>query len=736
MPGVKRACPLVLSLPLLLLLAGQARPDSRGEQFFEAKIRPALVAHCFECHSASAAKVRGGLLLDSREGLRNGGDGGAVIVPGDPGKSRLIQALNHAGLKMPKKKLPEQVIADFTAWVKMGAPDPRSGGKSVAYKRMTAEEARRFWAYQPLAAVKAPPVKNTTWARSDIDRFVLARLEGKGLAPASDADRRTLIRRLSFDLVGLPPTPEEVAAFLDDRSDSALDKVVDRLLASPHFGERWGRHWLDLARYADSNGNADNAPFPHAWRYRNYVIDAFSKDRPYDRFITEQVAGDLLQADSPAEKDELLIATGFLALTSKPRAQNNPNYLMDLVADQVDVTSRAVLGLTVMCARCHDHKFDTISQKEYYALAGFFESTQLLAGPAARGGGKKAGGVAGLHSLSSNGQAMGVREGRPTDSYVCVRGESRQRGARVPRGFLAVATPGKAPAVPSARSGRLELAQWLTHRDNPLPARVAVNRIWQHLFGRGLVASVDNFGALGERPTHPELLDWLASRFIQDGWSHKKTIKLIVTSRTYQQSSDHHAGHFKADPDNRLVWRMSSRRLEGEAIRDAILAVSGRLEHKPPTGSPVAAAPARGKRGGIAVKDSNHRSVYLPVPRGTPGPEILGIFDAANPNLLVAQREVTTVPAQALFLMNSPFVREQAGHMAKRLLAAPSLDDAGRADLAYRLALARPATARERDRAVGYVQGPAGTSQKEDATRAWAQFCQALLASAEFRYLD
>ncbi len=729
MPGAPRL--VSLALALVLLPAAAARADSRGDQFFEAKIRPVLVAHCYECHSAQASKVRGGLLLDSRDGLRSGGDNGPVIVPGNPGKSRLIKALEHDGLKMPKKKLPASVIADFVTWVKMGAPDPRSAARAVAYKRMTIEEARRFWSYQSLARVSPPAVKNTAWPRTDLDRFVLARLESKGLAPAGDADRRVLLRRLSFDLVGLPPSPEEVDAFLADRSDRAVEKVVDRLLASPHFGERWGRHWLDVARYADSNGNADNTPFPHAWRYRNYVIASFNKDRPYDRFVTEQLAGDLLPADSPAQKDEHLVATGFLALTSKPRAQNNPNYAMDLVADQIDVTTRGVLGLTVMCARCHDHKFDAIAQKEYYALAGFFESTQMLAGAGGRG---KRGGTGGLLGLAGGGQAMGVRDGKPTDSVVCIKGESRQRGERVPRGFLAVATTGKAPSISRSNSGRLELAQWLTSKDNPLTARVAVNRIWQHLFGRGLVGTPDNFGALGEKPTHPELLDWLAGRFIQDRWSHKKTIKLIVLSRTYQQASDHHAGNYRADPDNRLLWRMSPRRLEGEAIRDAMLAVSGRLERKPPAGAPVT-TPARGKRGGVNAREANYRSVYLAVPRGNPLPEFLAVFDAANPNLVVAQRDVTTVPAQALFLMNSPFVRDQSTALAGRLLAAARLDDAGRVELAYKLALARLPSAGERDRAVAYVQGAGGTA-KETAPRAWARFCQALLASAEFRYLD
>jgi len=739
MPASIRPLSWGLPLALLVLSVPPTQADTRGVEFFEAKIRPVLIEHCFECHSAKASKVRGGLLLDTRDGVRNGGDNGPVIIPGEPDRSPLVKALKHDGLKMPPKhKLPASVVADFATWVKMGAPDPRTEAKTKLYRRMTPEEAKRFWAFQTPGKSAPPKVSRTDWPHGDIDRFVLAHQEAKGLQPSSDADRRVLIRRLSFDLIGLPPTPEEIDEFIKDTSENAIEKVVDRLLASPHFGERWGRHWLDLARFAESNGNADNTPFLHAWRYRNYVIDAFSQDKPYNRFITEQLAGDLLPSSSPAEKDEHLIATGFLALTSKPRAQNNPNFRMDLVADQIDVATRAVLGLTVMCARCHDHKFDAISTKEYYALAGIFESTQLLSGGVVRGAaGKRSGPIAGLHTLSA-GEAMGVREGPAANSFIALRGESNQRGERVPRGFLAVATREKAPVIPTGQSGRLQLAEWLTDKDNPLTARVAVNRTWQALFGRGLVASPDNFGALGEKPTHPELLDWLAVRFVEDGWSMKKMIRLIVLSRTYQQSSNHSAINYKKDPDNLALWRMSPRRLEGEAIRDAILAASDKLDRRRPTGSLVRARLGKmAKKANFVVSESPCRSVYLGVPRGAPLPEILSLFDAANPNLVVARREVTTVPAQALFLMNSTWVREHARYLARRVLDTPSLDDAGRIDRAYLLALARPAATAERERVLAYLRGAIGSSRDpETTTKAWTQLCQVLFASAEFRYLD
>jgi cytochrome c553 len=710
-----------------------ADADPKGTEFFESKIRPVLVTQCYECHSTKASKVKGGLLLDSRDGLRAGGDSGAVVVPGKPGDSLLLKSLRHDGkLKMPPKSaLPAQVVADFEQWIAMGAPDPRVGGGS-AYKRLSLEEARTFWSLVPVQDPPAPKTADAAWPRSDADRFILARLEQNGLRPVGDADRATLLRRLSFDLTGLPPTPEEVDAFVRDADPKAAEKVVDRLLASPAFGERWGRYWLDLAHYAESNGNADNTPFPEAWRYRDYVIKSLNDDKPYDRFIREQVAGDLLSpaaAESPTARDELRIATGFLAMTSKPRAQNNPDYKYDLIADQIDVTSRVVLSLSVMCARCHDHKFDPISTKEYYALAGIFDSSQMLFGKAVAKGGKN-GVPTGMHALSSGGEAMGLREGTARNCQVCIGGDSSKLGESVPRGFLKVATLSQAPAIKSG-SGRLELAEWLTSRDNPLTARVAVNRIWLHLFGRGIVPSADNFGFLGERPSHPELLDHLATRFMKDGWSVKKLIRYLALSRTYQLAGAHDAVSYQKDPDNRLGWRMSQRRLDAEAFRDATLAISGQLNLTPPKGSNAIQSGGKGKT--VSSKETNHRSVYLGIIRGAPLPESLSTFDVANPNVIVAQREETTVPSQALYLLNSPFVVEQSRATTRRLLARDS-DDAERLDLAYRMFYARPATAREKDHALKYLTETAADlgGKRSDA---WASLCQVLIASAEFRYL-
>ncbi len=728
--------PLLLSVPLLCASLGAGRsaePDAKEIEFFENKIRPVLVNSCYECHSAKSSKLRGGLMLDTREGLLKGGDSGPSLVPGKPAESLLLKSLLHTGkLKMPPKNpLPAGVVADFEKWIAMGAPDPRTG--SAGYKRLSLEEAKTFWSFAPVKALAPPQVANNAWPRTDADRFILAKMEEKGLKPVADADRLTLIRRLSFDLTGLPPAAEDVDAFAKDTDPEALAKLVDRLLASPHFGERWGRYWLDLARYAESNGNADNLPFPEAWRYRDYVIKSLNEDKPYDRFIREQIAGDLLTPAEGAAKDDLLIATGFLALTSKPRAQNNPDYKYDLIADQIDVTARSVLALSVMCARCHDHKFDPISTKEYYSLAGIFDSSTMLFGNSARQGGGKNVVQGKLHSLPGGGEAMGVTEGTARDCKVCLGGDSSRLGDTVPRGEALRVAFGVPTNPIKSGSGRLELAQWLTSKDNPLTARVAVNRIWLHLFGEGIVKSADNFGFLGERPSHPELLDHLAARFMADRWSVKRMVRYLVLSRTYQLSNAHDATAYKTDPDNVFHWRMSQRRLDAEAFRDAVLSVSGQLILTPPKGSNASVATNRGRIGAAASREVKYRSVYLGIVRGAPLPESLSLFDVANPNVVIAQREETTVPAQALYLLNSPFILEQARAAAQRILAARDLDDAGRIDLAYRTMFARPATQAETARALKYfAESARDVGGKPDA---WASFCQVLIASAEFRYI-
>jgi hypothetical protein len=726
-------------------------------------------------------------------------------------------------------KLPSDVIADFEKWVLMGAPDPREGAK-LAVKKPSVEEGRAFWAFQPPRAVAPPKVKDTKWPRSDIDRFMLAKLEEKHLKPVADADKHTLLRRVCFDLVGLPPSPEQIESFVNDKDPRAFEKVVDQLLASPQFGERWGRHWLDVARYAESSGKERNYLYTQAWRYRDYVIAAFNSDKPYDQFIREQVAGDLLPAKDAAERNEHLVATGFLALGPKGlNERNRDQFVMDNVDEQIDVTTRAVMATTVSCARCHDHKFDPITTKDYYGLAGIFKSTEVYYGigsgngknrqpskllPAAKaadvaaanakpapakavstpapsgskltaqqeaqlaklaknnskiadrlksmtdeqklmalerlqGGagakGKKAkpGAYAARNGEPEKDDAteaeriiMGVLDGRPADCPIYVRGELQEKGPVIPRGFVTVLSkPGTEPRIPSGQSGRLELADWLTSPDNPLTARVLANRVWQHLFGNGIVASADNFGATGDRPTHPELLDYLARRLVANQWSVKHLIRDVVLSRAYQLGGNHDPRNFLADPENTLVWRANQRRLDAEAIRDAVLAVGGQLELKPPLGSPVMELGdidiGRSRNAAIQA-DSRHRSIYLPIVRDMV-PAVLDLFDFAEPSLVVANRDVTNVPSQALFMLNSPFIHENSLSLAKRLLAVTT-DDRRRIGLAYITTVSRAPGAAELSRAEQYLQQQTAVKGATPET-AWAMFCQALLASAEFRYL-
>jgi cytochrome c553 len=776
------------------------------ERFFEAKIRPVLVTHCGKCHARTAQKLRGGLRLDSREGLRLGGDSGPAVVPGKPEDSLIIRAIRYRDeeLRMPPKgKLPDAVVADFEAWVKMGAPDPRIDSSDGAARLPVAPpKGQAFWSFRPPKKAPPPVVKRVDWPRSDVDRFLLAGLEARGLAPVTDAERSKLLRRLTFDLIGLPPTPEESDAFLRDDSPEAFARVVDRLLALPHFGERWGRHWLDVARFAESSGKT-NFTYPQAWRYRDWVIAAFNADMPFDRFVRMQIAGDLLSAADDRQRADQLIATGFLALGSKVHdAENRGQFILEVVDEQIEATTRAFLGLTVACARCHDHKMDPISQRDYYALSGIFRSTQTCSGTLARvfpnfnasplielpvGAGVSSAvpkltadqraaleqRVAAMvrerdaippseanrdclrrvNSLLAMSRyrlatdrpdgpprafAMGVRErDEIIDSPLYARGELDQPRAVVPRGLVRVLCA-ETPAPITAGSGRRELAHWLASPANPLTARVIVNRVWLHLFDRGLVPTPDNFGAAGRPPSHPELLDTLAVDFMADGWSIKRLIRRIVLSRAYGLDSAHDPHNFEADPDNALVWRMSKRRLEAEAVRDALLFVGGRLTVAPPVGSAVALT-GEGyafflRVAAIDAADT-HRAVYLPVVRDQVL-ESLALFDFADPSLVTSERATTTSPAQALYFLNSPFVIRQAEALAERVCALKG-DDVHRIDRAYRLALARPPTSEERDRALAFLRDFAARKGATDPVgKAWPAFCQALLASAEFRYLD
>jgi len=955
-----------------------AAQEVGGMEFFEKKIRPIFVERCYECHSVDK-KVKGGLLLDTAEGWRKGGDTGPAIVPGDVEKSLLIKGIRYHDTDFqmpPKNKLPEAEIAALEQWVKQGAPDPRTHTVARAKTGMTFEEGRKFWSYRPPQKSAVPSVKDTAWARGDVDRFLLAKLEEKNLKPANDADRATLIRRIYLDLLGLPPTPEQIDAFVQDKSPDAYAKLVDSLLASPHFGERWGRHWLDVVRYAESV-TLRGLIYKEAWRYRDYVIDSFNKDVPFNQLVQEHVAGDLMTG-SVEQRQRQTTATAFLAMGNTTLEEQDKKQLaMDVVDEQLDTIGKAFMGQTFGCARCHDHKFDPIPTKDYYAMAGILRSTKSLetanvsrwveigmplapkeeAKAAAQekamaelekeikalkakqsklasatlekgseknptvllpenlpgivvddeqakvvgewkhsqyskyyvGSGylfdmnadkgkktmtfvpdiKKTGnyevrfayvpasnrasnvpvtiftadgevmlqvdqkqeppilgrfislgkhrfekGGAGFVLIANEGtdgvvvadavqfipveelttpatvatatpapaasgapktkltkkekkaaaketkaeepttasaeelkrmetelkrltessaarpKVMSVMEdANPGDTFVHIRGSVHTLGDKVPRGFLKVATYGQPPPIPEKQSGRLEFGEWIANDANPLTARVYVNRAWHWLFGEGIVRTVDNFGTTGETPSHPELLDFLATKFMEEGWSTKKLVRELVLTRAYQMASTENPAAYQADPDNRLLAHANRRRLEAEQIRDTILTVSGQL--KLDMGGPTIKA---GTSADYNYKhDETRRSIYLPVFRNSL-PEIFDAFDFADPSMVTGKRNTSTVAPQALYLMNHPFVVEQSHLAAKRLLAEPG-DDSARIDLAYRRAMGRLPSSKERELALKFItqNAAANTAQREET---WGQFCQALFASLDFRYLN
>lgn len=638
------------------------------------------------------------------------------------------------------------------------------------------------WSFRPLQPPAIPAVKDAAWPRDELDRFVLAKLEQKGLRPNPDADRRTLLRRLSFDLTGLPPTQRELTEFVADPAtdDVALAKAVDRYLKSLHFGERWGRHWLDVARYADSTGRVWNAPFTYAWRYRDWVIDALNRDLPYDQFLTQQLAGDLLPAKTIQQRREQLIATGFLAIGAHDLQNlSYEQFRFDVIDDQIDVTTRAVLGLSVSCARCHDHKYDPVKMRDYYALAGVFQGVRLLPGVAHQ---RESGGEGylhpsklialpstndspmakllsvslppGVHSMSdyqdewrtglrdirfttANNVAMGVAAGEPRDCEIRLRGEPQDIGDLVPRGDTQI--PGLPRGVRSAASsgGRLELAQWLTSPEQPLTPRVMTNRVWQHLFGAGIVRTVDDFGINSEEPTNPELLDHLAFCFRREGWSLKQLIRSIVLSRTYRLSTASQTAAQEIDSGNTLHWRMNLKRLEIEPLRDSLLEIAGRLVLDPPEGIQIAGIGGKSSQSQVRSLlrfDSGYRTVYLPVVRAKL-PEEFSTFDFPDPCLLQGQREVTTVAPQALFFLNSDFVSGCARDTAARMIETTTSDQS-RVDWIYRRVFARPATAAEEAAAIELVHElRPGANARDAELYRWSTLIQALFASAEFRYL-
>ena len=843
MPCLRPITALLLA-PLSLLAAGD------DDLFFESKVRPVLIKRCYECHS-SEKKIKGGLNLDSRAGWQEGGDNGPAIVPGDLTKSLVIKAVRYLDEDFampPKSRLPADEVAILEEWVKRGAPDPRTDDTAKAAKpkrSIDLEAGRKFWAFQPVANPTAPAVKDSVWPKDPVDRFLLAKLEAAGLNPAGDADRHTWIRRVSLDLTGLPATAEEVIAFANDNSDAAYAKVVDRLLASPAYGERWARHWLDLTGYADMIGTSNEVFAEHAWRYRDYLIQAFNQDKPFDLFIKEQLAGDLMPASSPEQRASQLVATGFLMVGDLEIV--NPDKAKmetDHIDTQLIKIGGAFLGMTMGCARCHDHKFDPVGLEDYYGMAGMLRSSPssgkmvgfgvwstirsvpLPESPAQLAERQKAEAehaakltahkaeqarlteennavVAKLAALEKTAKATPVSaapppkpspeqdaltkrrdeiaallktkgseiqhaeffkskapkafamqdDAKPADMPIYVRGNPYAPAAVVPRGALRVASWDKFPAIPAGQSGRLQLAEWITDRRNPLTARVTVNRLWQKLFGEGLVRSVDYFGERGERPSHPELLDHLATRFMADGWSQKRFLRGLVLSRAYRLSSANHAEGLSLDPENRLFWRMNRQRLEAEAIRDSLLKVSGELATK--AGGPALVLENPENTGEykshvnppiyrhLRPRPSQEfeRTVYLPVMRNNPtaGDKIRSFFDFVDPAGLTGQRNQTVMPTQSLFLLNNDLVRKRAGTLAKELIAAHP-DENARLESLWLRAWNRPITAGERTNARAFLQEMTPLLKKPwrspaalEAAR-WQELCHSLLSSNAFIY--
>ncbi|MFO1483160.1 MAG: PSD1 and planctomycete cytochrome C domain-containing protein [Verrucomicrobiaceae bacterium] len=902
-------------------------PDDAKTAFFEKTIRPILIKRCYECHSIESGKSKGGLLLDSRESVLKGGDNGPALIAGNPEKSRIIESVRYKNedLQMPPKgAMPAAEVKALEEWVKMGAPDPReavASAKHAAPRVINIAEGSKHWAFQPVAKPNLPAVK----AENPIDAFIIARLSEKGLTLASPADPRTLIRRMTFDLTGLPPTPDEVDAFVADyrqNQAASIQKLIDRLLLSPHYGEKWGRHWLDVARYSDSNGLDENIALGTAWRYRDYVVKSFNVDKPFNQFLIEQLAGDLLESKDIPTRHERATATAFLNLGAKVLAEPDKDKLtMDVVDEQIDVMGRAFMGLTLGCVRCHDHKFDPIPQDDYYALAAIFKSTQsfstdrigalstayeapmgslddfaevksaerilkdqkaavakaeneanaalhkevrghavdyLMAAselpvaptlsqvkPVADKHGlrahvllncrvylaanenlpifkpwqdalKNTGDVTSLRgyytavfaaaekirvkpkekaedsllhqaraALDNNAgflalppepivlypkdvadkvrslkdtmmttesnlpdlpTTLAVSESPKTinELPIHIRGNHLALGKPVKRGFIQVveAALHTKPQFSANQSGRLELARWLASPEHPLTSRVIANRLWSWHFNQGIVPTVDNFGFLGLKPTHPELLDWLARWFTNNGWSIKDMHRLIMTSRVYQQSSAVDPSAAQADPENILLHHFPVRRLEAEEIRDALLHVAGSIDNT--IGGKTIPLRNREFVFNHTSKDfttygSTRRALYLPIIRNNLY-DLFQQFDYPDPATSTGLRNSSVVSPQALLLMNSDLATKASQNFSQRL-AALSDDTQARLRAAFRIAYAREATDEDLRRCQNYLtatNAALNSSQQDSAKRdqeAWVLLCQALMMSNEFIYL-
>ena len=928
-----------------------ADDDHAKVEFFESNIRPVLVEHCYKCHSQQAKNVRGGLLLDSQAGVAQGGESGPAIVSGKPEDSLLLSSLKHESYEMPPdRKLPDNVIADFEKWITDGAIDPRAGGKTLVRESIDLEAGRNFWCFQPVTKPEIPTATDVAWSRTPIDRFIAARHRQNNVSPVQDASPEQIVRRLYFTLIGLPPNIAQISEFVDAwkiDSDKAIADTADLLLASPRFGERWGRHWLDATRFAESSGGGRSLMFKDAWRFRDYVIQSFNNDKPFDQLIREHIAGDLLPSTSAAQFDDQVTGVGYLTLGPTNYEQQDKELLrMEVVDEQVDTIGRTFLAMTLGCARCHDHKFDPVPTSDYYAMAGIFRSTKtltpgnvsgyvttpmkatnnanelaewtaaeqillgeikLLQKPVKRAIGKpkKAIDPASLpglivddteaifegtwvdsvfvapfigkgyrhdmsmkagrkvtfkvqlpksgnyqvrlchnyspdrcsslpveiqHAAGSNtvtidqrktpldavfadlgmyafskdqaavvtidveksgpgvviidalqflpatdeasaesergdqrqlakkltqlekrlqlwqgqkpavAEAMSVRDqDEPGDWHIHVRGGIRNLGDIIPRGFMSVASTAtqssaEKPLIPANQSGRLQLAAWIASETNPLTSRVYVNRVWLHLLGEGLVRTPDNFGKMGQLPTHSELLDYLAATFVAEHqWSTKQLIRSIVTSRVFRLSSTAPAELVDADSGNLLLTRAFRKRLEAEAIRDSVLQINGQLNLKTTSGLTIENVTIYDNGYDHEAKDANLRSVYVPFFRNSM-PEMFVVFDVANPNLVTGRRAESTLPTQALFLLNSPYILKQSRLAAQHFLSTHTADPANADPMisqGWQMTVGRVPFAEERN-VVQALLEQHGT----DSEDAWTAIFQSLFASMDFRYLD
>ena len=763
------------SLWTILLLSLLTSPLAAAD-FFESKVRPLLIKHCYKCHSESAGKRKGNLLLDRRSGWQTGGDSGPAVSPWKPGQSLLLKAVSHEDpdLQMPPDyQLKRSEIGILTQWIASGAPDPRTGEVATATSSINIETGKNHWAFQPTIDPLVPTIRNEHWPWNDIDHFILAKLEAKQLHPAKPADHYSLLRRLHIDLTGLPPTVDQIRAFVAGKKP--YPKVVEELLASRTFGERWAQHWLDLARYADSSGGGASKLFPNAWQYRNYVIHSFNNDKPFDRFINEQIAGDLLPHEDIQQRREQLIATGFLVLGPRNYINDDPAaFEMDGVDEQLDTIGRTFLGLTIGCARCHDHKFDPIPTKDYYAMAGFLTSTEsadrlagtknytwnVVADPLAdldgsrlrdyeakylayRDENKRLSKLKAAEDSDRNAVKtltaqiaelraripkrptilMGVTDAEsPADCRLRVRGDPRNLGDAVPRNILQVLAD-REFTVPRQQSGRRQFASWIASPNNPLTARVYVNRVWKHLFGEGLVRTPDNFGLKGETPSHPDLLDALTHRFIRRGWSTKHLIKLIVHSRTYQLGEVKPGSLLSGkDPLNRLFGRRVRRSLDAETLRDSLLFISGTLDRS----IGEIPFPKKLRSEFTYAEKSSRRSVYLPRFRNHLN-ELFSNFDAANPAVTVGSRNGTILPTQALFLMNAALPMKEAHETAKNLLTIDGLNQ--RIVTTYLQTLGRRPTPDEIRITKQFLLG------HEHSLKHWTDLQHSLFSSIDFRFV-